>query len=180
MCIRDRHRDHAIFGQTLLNSQHSVGRGTRKSPIKKWANALKESSKKLTEAEWSFSQHHQLVHWYRWVPRTPTWCRKTVLQGACPPEDSSFRGGAPPGISMGSQLTNSLNFSLSVRPSCTHMLPFLAWLIPSQIQRPIFKSTFHLSSSPPPCPGLENLQPEWAHQATVHHFTLILSPNGWE
>ena len=33
-----------------------------------WKNIFK----KLTEAECSFSQHHQLVHWYRWVLRTLT------------------------------------------------------------------------------------------------------------
>ena len=30
------------------------------------------SSKKFTEAKHSLSQQHQLVHWYRWVPRTLT------------------------------------------------------------------------------------------------------------
>ena len=38
---------HVVFGQKLLNIQHSMGRFTCKSPIMKWANALKESSKKL-------------------------------------------------------------------------------------------------------------------------------------
>ena len=55
-------RGHAVFGQKLLNTQHGVGRYTRKSPIMKWANALKGSSKKFTEAGHSLSQHHQLVH----------------------------------------------------------------------------------------------------------------------
>ena len=36
---------HAIFGQKLLNTQCGVGRCTCKSPIMKWANVLKESSK---------------------------------------------------------------------------------------------------------------------------------------
>ena len=35
------HGGHAIFGQKLLNTQHSVGRCTCKSPIMKWANVLK-------------------------------------------------------------------------------------------------------------------------------------------
>ena len=34
-----------LFGQKLLNTQCGVGRCTYKSPILKWANALKESSK---------------------------------------------------------------------------------------------------------------------------------------
>ena len=38
------------FWSKLLNSQHSVGRCRYKSPIMKWANVLKESSKKFTEA----------------------------------------------------------------------------------------------------------------------------------
>ena len=42
---RVRYGGHAIFGQKLLNTQCSVGRCARKSPIMKWANALKESSK---------------------------------------------------------------------------------------------------------------------------------------
>ena len=39
------HGGHAGFGQKLLNTQHSVGRHTCKSPIMKWANTLKESLK---------------------------------------------------------------------------------------------------------------------------------------
>ena len=35
---------HAGFSQKLLNTQHSVGRCARKSPIMKWADVLKESS----------------------------------------------------------------------------------------------------------------------------------------
>ena len=58
------HRGHAVFGQKLLNTQCGVGRCARKSPIMKWANTLKESSKKFTEAKHSFSQQCQLVHWY--------------------------------------------------------------------------------------------------------------------
>ena len=65
-------RGHAIFGQKLLNTQHRVGRCTCKSPVMKWANVLKESSKILTEAKRSLSQQCQLVHWFRWVSRTLT------------------------------------------------------------------------------------------------------------
>ena len=53
---------HAIFGQKLLNTQHSVGRCTCKSPIMKQANMLKESSKKIhwrTEAA-----SHNNSSWY--------------------------------------------------------------------------------------------------------------------
>ena len=66
------HRGHVIFGQNLLNIQHGVGRCTSKSTIMKWANVLKESLKKFSEAECSLSQQCQLVHWYRWVPTTLT------------------------------------------------------------------------------------------------------------
>ena len=38
---------HAIFGQKLLNTHRGVGRCAHKSPIMTWANALKESSKKI-------------------------------------------------------------------------------------------------------------------------------------
>ena len=72
-CIgRVGHGGHAILGQKLLNIQHSVGRCTCKSPIMKWANAFKESSKKFTEVECNLSQQCRLVHWYRWVPTTLT------------------------------------------------------------------------------------------------------------
>ena len=45
-----------FFGQKLLNAQCSVGRCARKSLFMKWANVLKDSSKKFTEAEHSLSQ----------------------------------------------------------------------------------------------------------------------------
>ena len=63
------HQGHTIFGQKLLHTQHSVGRYTHKSSIMKWAN---ESSKICIEAARSLSQQRQLVHCYRWVPRTLT------------------------------------------------------------------------------------------------------------
>lgn len=40
-----------------------------------------------------------------------------------------------------------------------------------------FKSLFLLFLH---CPGLENPNPRWTHQATVQGFALILSPNGLE
>ena len=55
---RVRHRGHAVFGQKLLSTQRGVGRCTCKSPTMQWANVLKESSKKSTEAEHSLSQQH--------------------------------------------------------------------------------------------------------------------------
>ena len=51
-----------LFDQKLLNTQCSVGRCVCKSPTMKWENALKQSSKKFTEAEFSLSQQRQLVH----------------------------------------------------------------------------------------------------------------------
>ena len=45
------HGGHTIFGQKLLNTQHYVGRCVCKSPVKKWAKALKESSKKLHQGQ---------------------------------------------------------------------------------------------------------------------------------
>ena len=50
----------------------SIGRCACKSTIMKWENTLRESSKNFTKAKYSLSQHHQLAHWYRWVPRTLT------------------------------------------------------------------------------------------------------------
>ena len=55
------HWGHAVLGQKLPNTQHGVGRCTGTSSIMKQAHALKEFSKKFTEAEHSFSQQHQLV-----------------------------------------------------------------------------------------------------------------------
>ena len=67
----DGAQGHAVFGQKLLNSQGSAGRCAPKSHIMKRTNALKVFQK-FTEAKCSLSQHHQLVHWYRWIPRTLT------------------------------------------------------------------------------------------------------------
>ena len=50
------------FYKKLLDTQHSVGGYTGRSPIMKWANSLKESSKKITEAKHSLSHHHHPVH----------------------------------------------------------------------------------------------------------------------
>ena len=64
----------------------------------------KSFPKQFTEAKCSLSQQCQLVHWYRWVPRTLTWRRKSVLQGACPPEDNSWLFWVPPRMSVPSVL----------------------------------------------------------------------------
>ena len=45
--------DHAVFGQKLLNTQHNVSRCIGKSPIMKWANALKGSLKQI---HWNWMQ----------------------------------------------------------------------------------------------------------------------------
>ena len=66
---------HAGYCQFLVKhswTQRGVGRYAPKSPVMKWANALKESSKKFTEAEHSLSEQCQLLHQYWWVPRTLT------------------------------------------------------------------------------------------------------------
>ena len=60
------------FGSKTAEPQCGMGRYVHSSPIIKWANMLNESSEKFTEAQLSLSQQHQLVHWYRWVPRTLT------------------------------------------------------------------------------------------------------------
>ena len=61
-----------VLGQKLLNTQHGVNRYACKSPIMKWAKALKVFKKKLTEAECSLSQQRQLIRRYRWVSTTLT------------------------------------------------------------------------------------------------------------
>ena len=91
------------FGQKMLNIQHGVGRCPCKSPIMKWANTL--SLQKNSEC--SLSQQRQLVHWYRWVPRTLTRWGKPVLQGACLPEDNFWFFGGPPHTLSKFQLYNS-------------------------------------------------------------------------
>ena len=58
------------FWSKTADTQRGVGRCTCKSPIMKWADALKVL-KKPTEAECRLSQG-QLVRWYRWIPRTLT------------------------------------------------------------------------------------------------------------
>ena len=55
------HRGHDIFGQTLLNTQHSVGRGARKSPIMKWANTLSLQKKNSLKPN---AASHNNAGWY--------------------------------------------------------------------------------------------------------------------
>ena len=90
------HRGCAGFGQKLLNTQRGIDRNAHKSPITKWANALKGSSKKkkFTEAR-GLWQHHQLLHWHRWVPEhSPSegilYYKRPTLQKII---NSSFLGG---------------------------------------------------------------------------------------
>ena len=45
------HRGHAVFGQKLLNTKCSGGRCAHKLPIMKWANVLKESSKRNCQSQ---------------------------------------------------------------------------------------------------------------------------------
>ena len=52
-------------------TEHSE-RYAYKSPIKKWANMWKESSKNFTEIELSLSQQGQLAQWCRWDATTLT------------------------------------------------------------------------------------------------------------
>ena len=67
------HGGHGIFGPRLLNTRCGVGRCAPKSPIIKWAMCWIFKTKIFTEAKCSLSQQCQLVHWYRWVPRTLIW-----------------------------------------------------------------------------------------------------------
>ena len=55
------HWGYAIFGQKLLNTQRSLGRCPYKSLIKKWANALKESSKNSLKPK---AVSHNSTSWY--------------------------------------------------------------------------------------------------------------------
>ena len=52
---------HAGFGQKLQNTQCGVGRCAHKSPIVKWVNALKESSKKSLKRN---VDSHPTTGWY--------------------------------------------------------------------------------------------------------------------
>ena len=92
--VRVGHGGHDSFGQKLLNTQHGVGRYAHKSQIMKWANALKKSFKKFTKAEHNLSQQCQLVHSYRWVPRTLTSQGKVYYSGLPSTQNSIF--GVPP------------------------------------------------------------------------------------
>ena len=61
---RVEHGSHAVFGQTLLNAQIGLGKCTPKSPIVKWANALKESSKKKKNSPKRNAASHNYASWY--------------------------------------------------------------------------------------------------------------------
>ena len=74
----------AVFGQKLLNTQHGVG--TCKSPIMKWANALKESLKK-NSLKLNTASHNN-ASWFTdtdgFLEHSPKQ-GKPILQRACPP-----------------------------------------------------------------------------------------------
>ena len=58
---RMRHGGHAVLGQKLLNTQHGVGRCSRKSPVMRWANTFRvfeKSSLKLNAASHNSASWH--------------------------------------------------------------------------------------------------------------------------
>ena len=82
------HGGHAVFSQKL-NTQRSVGKCIRKSPIMKWANTLKNLQKNSLKLNIAF---HNNASWYTdtdgFLECSLSW-GKPVLQEACPPEDNS-------------------------------------------------------------------------------------------
>ena len=58
---RVRQRDHAIFDQKLLNTQHGTGRCAHISSIVKWANGLKEFPKDSLKL---YTASHNNASWY--------------------------------------------------------------------------------------------------------------------
>ena len=89
------HVGHDVFDQKLLTTQHSGGRCAQKSPIMKWVNLLKESSKK-NSLKLNAASHYNAS----WCAATdglqehsPGGWGEPVLQGAHPPEDNSVLGG---------------------------------------------------------------------------------------
>ena len=79
-----------FFGQNMLSTQPCVGRCARKSPIMKWANALKESSKKNSLK--SNAASHNNASWYTdtdgILEHSPSG-GSLYYKGAHPPEDNS-------------------------------------------------------------------------------------------
>ena len=71
---RVEHRPCAVFGQKLLNTQHSMGRCAHKSPIMKWAKSLKESSKNALKLD---TASHNNASWYTdtdgFLEHSPSW-----------------------------------------------------------------------------------------------------------
>ena len=82
--------DYGVLGQKLLNTQSSVDRCARKSPIRKGVNTLSLQKKKNPLKPNAAS--HNSASWYpdtdRFLEHSPSW-GKPVLQGARPPEDNS-------------------------------------------------------------------------------------------
>ena len=83
------------FWSKIAEHSAQCGQVLGKSPIVNGQMHWKHLPKKFTEAEHSLSQR-QLVHGYRWVPRTLTYQRKLGLQGALPPENNSVIWGGSP------------------------------------------------------------------------------------
>ena len=57
------HGGHVVLGQKLLKTQCCVGWCVCKLPIKKWANMLKESSKKKNSLKLNAASHNN-ASWY--------------------------------------------------------------------------------------------------------------------
>ena len=89
---------HVVFGQNCWTLTVVWAGALVNCPSWNGQTHWKNFFKKFTEAECSFLQQGQQMHWSRWVPWTLTWLGKTLLQGARPPDDNSRVFWVPPCI----------------------------------------------------------------------------------
>ena len=89
-------RGHVVFGQNCWTLTVVWAGALVNCPSWNGQTHWKNFLKKFTEAECSFLQQGQQMHWSRWVPWTLTWLGKTLLQGARPPDDNSRVFWVPP------------------------------------------------------------------------------------
>ena len=108
------HGGHAIFGQKLLNTQHSVSQCACKSLFMKWANMLKREFK--NNSLMLNAASHNNASWYTdtdgFLENSPSGGSLYCVQGAHPSEDNPGCFGVS--ICVGRHISSSLSFISSL------------------------------------------------------------------
>ena len=101
-----------------------------------WNGQMHWVLKNFTKDKCSLSQHHQLVHWSRWAPRTLTQWGEACTTRVLPSEDNSILGRDPPSYRCGQNLSDQWN-DVSTKHPASSALKGWGW---TKEENPLFRN----------------------------------------